>query len=419
MRYLYKNKAFTGGSPLSLLEYCKIAKKNNVEVLAVGEVNRPPKQYIESDIEVINFPYFRTDKPIYNISLIIKYARLIKKVKPDLIHTTTVQNCIFHKVIEQIVNVPILYNIPGGNIPWFFSKIMKDKNILVYSEENKRDLVDNGYKSSLVKVITNRMVFKDIKDIKDINDVSDTNDRFNNNNTLKFLLISRLDKDKINSIKYVIRLIDKLYNEFKNIELKVIGGGSYEEELNIIAQEVNEKNDDRIIHILGHKNDVSKYINESEIVFGKGRSVLEGIASKKLSFVVSEESKIFHCSIKNFNTLKYSNFTGRGVKEFTTYMEFVDLLKKRTSNKTFEDSKKLKEETILNYDIRYCENQILDYYEDLILNHEKKYQNDKSSTLVKCFRAVSTYVGIYYYIISDKLRRSSIRSIETDTDKLK
>src|SRR5699024_7358785 len=126
-----------GGAPRSLLQYVKIAKKNKIEVVVVGQQTYDPKNYRLFNISLLNLPYFKLNKPLYSFILLNKYLKIIRNEKPNIIHATTTVNCYFHKVVSDLTNIPIIYNIPGGQISKQTAKIMNNKKILVYSEENK------------------------------------------------------------------------------------------------------------------------------------------------------------------------------------------------------------------------------------------------------------------------------------------
>ena len=71
--------AFGGGAPRSLLEYAKVAKENQYDVLAAGQYTYIPDFYHKYQIRTYNVPYFVIARPLRNIMALIKYVKVLKK----------------------------------------------------------------------------------------------------------------------------------------------------------------------------------------------------------------------------------------------------------------------------------------------------------------------------------------------------
>src|SRR5690625_2913327 len=242
MKILYKNRSFGGGAPKSLLEYAKTAKDNKVKVVVVGEYTHDPIDYKANDIELINLSYFRIRKPIKNFFILLKYLKIIQNEKPNIIHATTSLNCCFHTVVESLTNIPIIYNLPGGIVTKNTAHILKNKNLVVYSVENKLELIKYGHRESKIRVISNR-----------IDTVESNNEYINhyriNKKKIRFLLTSRMTDAHYNSIKFIIDQVYKLNQDNIKVCLDVLGDGQYFNEFSRIAKKINQEFDSEVIQL--------------------------------------------------------------------------------------------------------------------------------------------------------------------------
>ena len=54
--------------------------------------------------------------------------------------------------MSKLYGIPIMYSIAGGKTT---GSIFDDEKLIVYSEENKFDLIKHGYDRDLIEVIPN------------------------------------------------------------------------------------------------------------------------------------------------------------------------------------------------------------------------------------------------------------------------
>lgn len=398
MKILYRNRSFRGGAPRSLLEYSKLAKKNGIEVIAVGQFDTYPSFYIDNDIEVIDTPYFVLGRPLYSYFQLMKYIKLIKYEKPDIIHTITPENSLFHNIINDTMKIPIIHTIPGGEVSRYISQLLIGNHLIVFSEENKMDLIKYGHHPQNITVISNRIHFSNEEDDSEYfySQLKDSTDK-----KLRLLAISRLDKSKINSLIYVINLADKLANDF-DIKLSVLGDGEYFNDLVELARKTNNKHHKKIIYLEGHQENVNEYIKHSHIIFGKGRSVLDGIMNNRLSVVINEIDEMCLCCEDTFDNLRTYNFTARNLNNELSYNELTKIITSLNNN-SFDYSTigKLKEITRTFYDISHAEKKILNLYKI-----ETDNPNFNPNFLKIFFRYVCFYVdsiNLKYKLIRKKM----------------
>lgn len=391
LKVLFKNMGFGGGAPRSLLQYVRIVKKNNIDVVVVGQHTYEPVEYKRNKVRLIDLPYFEVNKPLKSFWLLLRYLKIIKEEKPDIIHTTTLINCYFHKIISSVTHIPIIYNIPGGKVDQFAADILDNEELLVYSDENKMELVKYGYDSSKISVISNR--------IETSNYIDQYHDHYeslaDNDSELQFLLISRFSDNHVNSINYVMNLVQMLNLDNVNVRLEILGDGKHYKHFLELANKINAKVGNEIIRLHGFKHNVLDFIEKSHIVFGKGRSVLNGVLNSRISFVVSENKTISHCNNKTFDNLKRYNFSGRNLEEICEYKEFrryiTNLLQGYID---LSYIKELKQTTSEFYDIRYAEDKIMNLY--------KKTTQTKVDFNPSYFKVIKEYIKLYYKMLKVK-----------------
>lgn len=97
----------------------------------------------------------------------------------------------------------------------------------------------------------------------------------------KFVLISRLSKEKVESVKNGIEIFEKY--DCKNKIMTIVGDGDKREEL---EQYVNLKKDKDKINFVGACTNVKEIIDQNDIVLGVDRVILEAIAMKKIAVII-------------------------------------------------------------------------------------------------------------------------------------
>lgn len=367
MKILFHNSAFTGGAPQSHLQYAKIAKKNKYEVISIGEKssnNSIVDEYHKNGIKTINLERFHIKNIVKNFKILLQYLGYIYKIKPDLIHSITSHNNCYNYLIHKLTNIPIVYTIPGGKVSPFItsviSKTLEDETIIVFSEENRESLLSKENENLDIRVITNRMSFKDTNYKTPV---------CSSPNKVELLIISRLDNDKIQSINYIIDCTLRLIDSNIPVALTIAGGGSLLHQVRDRADKINEKYQESIFNVRGHVSNISSLVQQAHIVFGKGRSVLDGIKENRIGIVVNENNKMYLCKEDNLEELSNYNLTGRNeyqLEEFTMNdlkKLCVNVLKNKIS---FSRLDKIKVKMKKKYDIRYSEEEIIKIYKNNI-----------------------------------------------------
>ncbi len=387
MKILFNVGRFSGGAPLSILEYAKIAKDEGIEVLAIGEYHNCQEKYKDYGIKTYNVPYFALRRVYRNVNSLWKYYQIIKHEKPNLIHATS-YGIIPSKFITKLCGINIMYSIAGGKAS---ARNFDNEELIVYSEENKEDLIKEGYLPERIEVISNRMNI----------DSKSNNYEMHYNlkpNEIKLLLISRLDHGLIQSILNVIEIASTLSKDYSNLTLDIIGSGKFQDVVEEKAHEINKIATRKIIRVHGYQKDVKKFIDDAHIVFGKGRSIIEAVLRNRISFVVGEDKLIAECTPITVSNLYKYNFSGRNIEKKSSIRDIVDIVE--TINHAnypiakLEKTRKLVDEL---YNIQHAKKQIVELYGDKMNGTDSDNRNGGMLSAI-CFLLRVYFNGLVKFV---------------------
>lgn len=131
----------------------------------------------------------------------------------------------------------------------------------------------------------------------------------NENKREKWVLISRLSNEKLQSVKNGIDLFD-IYNNPNKI-LTIVGDGDKKEELEEYAKTKTSKDK---IKFIGAKNNVKDIIDENDIVLGLDRVMLEALAMKKIAVQIGYDNPKQVLTIKNIELESNEGFCGESLE---------------------------------------------------------------------------------------------------------
>lgn len=392
MRVLIKNMNFSGGAPRSMVEFVKSIHNNNNEVLVLGQYVKEPTYYSEAGIETINIESFKRSRPIKNIVNVIKLYKVITTFCPDVI-VATGSECYTLKILDGIINVPVVYMWQGGIIHDALPKFLKDENIIVFSKENIDQMTKYGYEKKNIYLITNRIsVIKGRK----CNRVSlkKANDR--DQNVVKCAMITGMTRNKIGSIRCVLNKIKDL--GFTKLSLDIIGDGELMSEVKAISDEVNDQFGKQIINIKGYVSEVSSIIEGYDVFFGKGRSVIEPMLYRKIGIVVSEDNRMCICDNDSFENLYYYNFSGRNLSNTTPDKSLIELFESvlydELETDKYNQAFKFIDE---NYNSKYLEKKFVDVLEITMGN----FKNQKKQ--IRLLGSIARYIYLYLLFFKEVL----------------
>lgn len=249
-----------------------------------------PKGERIKELEKIGCTFIETNvdrrgtNPIKDFKLILKYKKILKEIKPDVVLTYTIKPNIYGGLICRIKNIPYICNITGLGTavenPSLMQKILfimyrislkKVKCCFVQNNENLQFIVNNNLlEEKKCKLIPGSGVnlehFKILPYPKQ-------------NETIKFIFISRIMEEK--GINQYIEAAKIIRERYSNTEFHILGfcEQEYEEQLKKLTAE-------KIINYHGLQKDVIPFLQEASCLIhpsyypeGMSNVLLEACAS--------------------------------------------------------------------------------------------------------------------------------------------
>lgn len=126
-----------------------------------------------------------------------------------------------------------------------------------------------------------------------------------------FLIVARLAEEKYYSIKNAIDLYyeyEKISEHPEELSLTIVGDGNVRDKLEEYVKSLNFQSK---VFFAGATNNVSEFIEKSDIVVAIGRCVLEAIAMKRLAIISGVNDLKAIVIPENIDDAIDTNFTGR------------------------------------------------------------------------------------------------------------
>lgn len=385
MKLLLKNGRFSGGASFSLLEYAKLCRRVGHEITVHGEFTDGTEKYRDAGIDqLVDIDKFESRKPLKNIRLLKRFMARVRTEKPEVIIAITEMNVYFTKFITMWTGITALYLIPGSSVFPQFSVIMKRDEVIVFSEENKQDLLKYHFPADQIYVFPHRLDFTYYPDA-DFERLPKQEEKLN------LLLISRLDYDKIHSVYTVFNTVLELSrNTNREVTLTIAGEGKCEKEVSQKAEKWQNVYG-LSVHVLGHVPNVHEQIPDYDIIAGKGRSIIDGLYLGKPGIVVNESYQFKLVTEDNIQELAAFNFAGRNISESTGYDELLEYLRVDAETRA-----RIREYVVRNYDINAVSPQI----EDMV---NERAENRKNPSWLRKAGALLFLVKMNYYIFKLEL----------------
>ena len=390
MKIVFKVRGFGGGAPLSMLEYMKILKGKN-EVVAMGSYYVNQNRYEEAGIQTVDMPAFKPPAVFGNLKASRRVKEFLLAYKPDLYVGWTSGEAVFGRLLCKKLGIPFLMMFTGGEVPSYFGKAVNFEPIFVFSEENKHDLILQGYDEKDIQVISNRMVFE--------KEISPAVRHYSKSKEyVELLMPTRVATTKWNSILKGIEIVEKANQRDIPTKLIIVGEGDRVDQLNELIREVNQKNKKTIVEYSGYVSNIIPCFEKADVVLGKARSVIEPICMGRVGLIVGEGRKVWISRKKGIENIYANNFSGRNMEKKATIEEILDMLEKiQKAEIDVQELKEVGEWIREKYDIHYAEDRIEAAFQQVVNGYRQDRQPKK-------FCYAWEYAKAYVYIFSYKAR---------------
>ncbi|HAL62939.1 MAG TPA: glycosyltransferase family 1 protein [Clostridiales bacterium] len=203
---------------------CELCRENQV-IAAL-----PDGEYIEAlkdiGLKCINFEFKRRGtNPFADIYQFIRYIKLIKRVKPDIVLTYTIKPNVYGGLACRILKVPYIANVTGlgtsienGGILSILNKklykigISGAKCVFFQNRGNQKFFEEHKIANGNNRLIPGSGVNLSVHHIEEYPE---------DDGNIKFLFIGRIMKDK--GIDELLEAMECLYERYKNISLDIVG----------------------------------------------------------------------------------------------------------------------------------------------------------------------------------------------------
>lgn len=395
----------TGGCETYILTLCHELIKQGVNISIVAKDGTLKPKFEELKIKVHIIDFFKRDDAIDNIEII---KNIIKSDKIDEVHIHPTYP-MFEVVLACIfLNIPYYLFFHGVTLKGYFDinnsflalgkwgpSYIKDfvfkyaKNY-VYASEEVREFYEKTYNLDVNKgiLLKNSIIYK-------------PNEVNLNYPLKKFIIISRIDTDKIDSIKIGIEAYIKYYEkckqkygkEIEGFSLDIVGIGNEINNLEMYIQKLNYN-----IKCIGETDNSIDIIKEYDVLIGMGRTIIEGISNKKVTLLISYNKYIGLINsfdVNKINTISFANFSGRNIEPINMDEDICNLvnLKKEQINDIVE-----------NNNIYIVENNNISKNIKNLQRHDKitKYHYDENA-----INSANEYYELVKYII--KLEKDNLK----------
>lgn len=301
-----------------------VNKKLDCAIIVIGTKESPVIN--QSKIKVYNLIFEKID--ILNLIRIIRDIKNIAHIEEaEIIHTFDEDAFFFGSLISIICKKPYVHTKCGGGNPRIaFPKV---NNLILYSRENMNYFQKSKrFNKSNIYYIPNRVgeFYQNISKINKIKSIINTNDKL-------FLIISRINNDKKNSLLQSINLINKLNADGLKSTLIIIGIIQDVKIYDEIKSNLNES-----IHIFTDDDytiNASELIDVADFVVGSGRSFMEAASRGKIMLCpVNNSMYPLLITSDNFQEAFDKNFSHRLIiNEFDSNENYIKISRTLTDQK--------------------------------------------------------------------------------------
>ena len=277
----------SGGAEILLWNLLKKINRDSfdpivVSILPIGSIGEKIKK---EGVRVLSLE--STFK--FNPLIIKRLISIIKKEKPEILHTHLFHANLLGKIIglfnSSLIIISTIHNIRFKNLLReklsFFTRRGSNIVIVISKAIAKAMLKKGVIKKKKHKIILDGIDYKKFNE-KENNDISKEikKEIGIEVNTPILLSVGRLHKVKGHS--YLIRSIEIIKKHYPNLVLVVVGEGSERKKLEKIIRELNLGNK---IFLIGEKNNIEKYLQIADLFIlpsceeGLGVSLMEAQAA--------------------------------------------------------------------------------------------------------------------------------------------
>ncbi len=293
----------TGGAETHLCELSRALSSRGICVFVASGGGTLTEELRKHGIPHISIP-LNSKSPISLLKSYFLLSKLIKKEKFDIIHAHSRISAYFGNIMSRKYGICFLTTVHAKFSLSPIKKHMSKWGYYVSAVSNDLALYLNreyGIPKKKISVISNG-----------IDTCRFSKKSITKNVSPKILFISRLDSDCSQAAYSLCRIAKALSKTHPKTEITILGGGSEYKRLNKKAEEVNRAIGYKCIILEGNTPSPEQYINESDVLVGVSRVLLEGMSCGVPCVLAGDEGFLGVLERENVQIAAKSNFCGRG-----------------------------------------------------------------------------------------------------------
>lgn len=319
-----------GGHYYSLLTTANtLSKIHDVHIIHIGPFNSIALSDTQLNLDEIISKKYNT------LYIFRKLNELIKKIKPDILHSFDIPSHFFSRIISFKYKIPNILTKCGGENPKVYFPFAG--NLILFSKENETYFVNsNKFRNTKIHLIPNR-VSKIKVDDKRINELKEIVD-FKKYDYI-ILRITRIGFYYNNVNNQLVKFFKELRKKDINCCLLFIGTVENIEVKDLLLKETEHL---YVISEPSFTTNAKALIDVADIVHGTGRSFMEASSYSKIMLVPTANLKypvLFNK--ENYIDILNHNISGRYIEKYNndeqTISEIIDLLKNKNNQKEIKE----------------------------------------------------------------------------------
>lgn len=225
------------------------------------------KESVENGFFLHRIFYFRI-KFLGVIYFWLKCLFLLKKIKPQVAHSQTIQMALPCFLAKKLFNTPYIVYCHGSDVylPWKFKKIISKlvlenaEVVVVLTESMKKEIELFGFNIRNISIISNGINLKEFDNLSKIDIRMELKIK---ENEKVIIFVGSLKVVK--GIKYLIEAMNIIRKRGIEVKLLLIGDGEQKKELEILVEKLNLKENVDFIGRIDNK-EIPKYMIASDIL---------------------------------------------------------------------------------------------------------------------------------------------------------
>ena len=211
-------------------------------------------EFIETEIDR------RGMNPITDLKLIVKYKKILSRLKPDLVITYTIKPNVYMGFLCRLMNIPYVMNITGLGTAFQSEGAMFKVIVQLYKNASKKA------HTVIFENCANMQLFRDYEIVKDnqclLNNGAGVNleeypfTEYPDDGQIRFLFIGRVMHEK--GIDELFAAAERIKKEFDNVYFDIVG--PYEDDYKSVTEQLVNNG---IIEYHGFQEDVKPFIKNS------------------------------------------------------------------------------------------------------------------------------------------------------------